>query len=329
MILNTILVIIVAIKLSNSQDLYPGSPCTTKDNSNGVCTAAHSCDWAKLQLDSKQITHQDLVQCGFEGTESIICCKSGYTTKRKSDTACDLVKNLKKGYSDLANHVTNGVPTQLGEYPHQAAIGYMDPIEKKLKYNCGGSLISSRFILTAAHCVNKKNERPASINLGRIVLESTRIEGEVDFNSNVKNVIIHPDYTSRKNYNDIALVELETPVPNFSKYLYPACLSTNPNDISSRSKFYVTGWGIYNARKREKSTVLLKGALDYIPESECNREFEELKDKRLENGILPSQICAFDKDGKDGSRTDACQGDSGKIFQNPLDSIKFNAINFF
>lgn len=45
--------------------------------------------------------------------------------------------------------ITGGQITEKGEFPHMAAIGWKKP---ELKFSCGGSLISDKFVLTVAHC---------------------------------------------------------------------------------------------------------------------------------------------------------------------------------
>ena len=47
--------------------------------------------------------------------------------------------------------IVDGEKTNVGEYPHMAAIGWRD-LDGSLKFACGGSLISERFVLTVAHC---------------------------------------------------------------------------------------------------------------------------------------------------------------------------------
>lgn len=56
--------------------------------------------------------------------------------------------------------------------------------------------------------------------------------------------IRHPEYKRPAEYNDIALLKLDSPV-KFDAYVRPACLSTQPNFFSrsAEPKAVATGWG--------------------------------------------------------------------------------------
>ena len=59
---------------------------------------------------------------------------------------------------------------------------------------------------------------------------------------NVKRVVVHKDYVERTFENDLAILELETPV-EFRPYVVPICLpSTSDGDFHGQ-KAEVTGWG--------------------------------------------------------------------------------------
>lgn len=62
------------------------------------------------------------------------------------------------GVSDLKEYschpfialIVGGEKSRVGEFPHMAAIGFT--VDGSTRFNCGGSLISEKFVLTVAHC---------------------------------------------------------------------------------------------------------------------------------------------------------------------------------
>ncbi|XP_047105926.1 serine protease snake-like [Schistocerca piceifrons] len=202
--------------------------------------------------------------------------------------------------------IVGGEDTDVGEFPHMAAIGYQ--VDGNLEWNCGGSLISEYYVLTAAHCSLTNYRYPAVIvRLGEMNLKRDD-DGAHPVDYHIADLVRHPEYKGPSKYNDIALLRLSERV-DFNKFIRPACLYTH--DKFSVSKTVATGWGKIEYAGKTSDT-LRKVVLDIIDNEMCNNLWKSLRKlTSLPRGIAPSMMCA----GVLTGGKDTCQGDSGGPIQ--------------
>lgn len=102
-------------------------------------------------------------------------------------------------------------------------------------------MISSRYLLTAAHCIiNVAGDQPSQVRLGVTNINGNGGVAPRDYN--IVDIKVHDKYNPRSKHNDIALLKVERDV-KYDKTVYPACLYTKSNDPIN---LIVTGWGATN-----------------------------------------------------------------------------------
>ncbi|KAB0379809.1 hypothetical protein FD755_007593 [Muntiacus reevesi] len=192
----------------------------------------------------------------------------------------------------LGPRIVNGQEAGWGESPWQAVL-----LDSKKKLVCGAVLIHISWVLTVAHCL--ENRKKLIVRLGEY--DMRRWESwEVDLD--IKEVIIHPNYTKSTSDNDIALLRLAQPA-TLSQTIVPICL---PDSGLSERKLtqvgqetVVTGWGYRDEVKKNRSSVLNFIKVPVVPYNACVHA--------MENKISENMLCA----GILGDSRDACDGDSG------------------
>lgn len=170
-----------------------------------------------------------------------------FPTKKNAITAC--LKYTKATASIkltvLGQQILGGVQSLLGEFPHMAAIGYKSAtVHENITWNCGGSLISERYILTAAHCVSDRTRVPFMIRLGKVTL-NTDDDGAIPQDFGIQAIEKHPQYCAKDKYNDIALIKM-TGKPIMDDKVRPACITFDDSQLRDATPVIATGYGINN-----------------------------------------------------------------------------------
>lgn len=292
-----------------NRDRYEGDSCPLANGAgDGVCRHHASCPSLKV------IPQKDWVTCSFDRDQPIVCCKDAVLDKAKNITtvvsrSSSIAERMCDSFpptSALVNHIFNGIEAELNEFPHIAALGYPASREET-PFRCGASLISYRFLLTAAHCLSPT--KPTFARLGVVKInDSDPNDPPVDLA--ITQTYVHPNYTGRPLKNDIALLLLNRTITE--EFLHPACLYTNPTDPDPETLLSIAGWGSTDPNDVNSSPVLLKANVTTLPRESCNTTIVQSKSgRRGPTELQESQLCALGRNEQNENTGDTCVGDSG------------------
>uniref|UniRef100_A0A1A9X0W2 Peptidase S1 domain-containing protein n=1 Tax=Glossina brevipalpis TaxID=37001 RepID=A0A1A9X0W2_9MUSC len=189
-----------------------------------------------------------------------------------------------KRYGFFDTRIVGGETTTIDHVP------YLVNLRENGQFSCGGSVISSRCVLTAAHCVHKVSPATLTINAG-----ASRLSDPAQVRQVVK-TFVSTFYSSSNLDMDVAILKLNQSLNGPYIATIPLC-SKRPNDDA---KVQVSGWGITAENNREPSEQVRTVLVNIVPKQQC---IESYAGKAQ---ITSTMFCATVPGEKD-----SCSGDSG------------------
>ncbi|XP_029711324.1 CLIP domain-containing serine protease B4 isoform X1 [Aedes albopictus] len=238
----------------------------------------------------------------------------GYTPARKA-LVCKPVKiNEPHCGRQFTDRIVKGNLTELDEYPWMALFQYKKP--KGFGFYCGGALINTRYVLSAAHCFVglRYGWEVIKVRLGEWDVESDEDCTGTDDERNcappiqefdLERIIPHEGFSVKSNnkVHDIALVRMSGDA-QYSNFVAPICLP-EPGCVANMKRLMdgvliASGWG--KTENSSASRYKLYTKLHCSNYEDCKANYIARKAISLTEG----QFCAQGDAGQD-----TCNGDSG------------------
>ena len=188
-------------------------------------------------------------------------------------------------FGEVSSEIVGGHVVRNKDFRSVVSLQYKDG--RRWTHFCGGTLIDSTHVLTAAHCV-RRGKLGGIIVFGRYRLKGRRKGRNY---RRAASVTLHPYYGGLN--NDIAVITLKKPITRIK----PMALYTSPQ-VDPGTPMRVAGWGVTKYGNWWTPTRLREVTVPAQPYSKCSQKYTIVDSK---------QICA----GYDAGGKDSCQGDSG------------------
>uniref|UniRef100_A0A672J0M0 Coagulation factor IX n=1 Tax=Salarias fasciatus TaxID=181472 RepID=A0A672J0M0_SALFA len=314
-------------------DQCESSPCVNQGSCEDhigsyTCTCPSSFTGTNCEIGECDVNNGDCMHfCESMGTFGAKCsCARGYRLMEDGFihlANCRPALSFNSSVSPLSPRVLQNTTSQSNPIrPYRRIVGGEVVIPGEIPWQvalvlhpsgevfCGGSIVSERWIITAAHCVVEAH----GSFVVRVGEHNVHINEGTEQDFGLLEVHMHPRYNASVSlYNhDIALLYLQSSI-TFSKLVRPICVGPKPfieTLVKVSSPATVSGWGRTRFLGATADT-LQKVEVPFTDRTECKRSSSAR--------ITPVMFCA----GYYDEEQDACQGDSGGPHANKMDDTWF------
>jgi len=235
-------------------------------------------------------------------------CKYDYW-KTNCKKSCNVCSSCKCGQANRSNRnrIVGGDETGKNEYPWQVLV---ETRENGKTYRCGGSIISSKEILTAAHCVVYYRTNTAlpkedvRIMVGQHDISQVnpfQDPPQAKVHKLCKAPNVHGSYSPTRLDYDYAILTLCEDL-EFSEDVSPVCLPESAGQdpgLNERVDTIITGWGLTSGGGK-LANVLQEITVQTKSNRDCSRNYPFYRSK-----LTDRMLC-----GQAAGKT-FCSGDSG------------------
>ncbi|MCW8328022.1 serine protease [Photobacterium sp. SDRW27] len=225
--------------------------------------------------------------------------------------------------------IIGGIPAAENELPWQAYLNmtFPDGSGGENTFLCGGVVVSENVVLTAAHCVRHDGDTVTPSNI-KVWAGIIHVFSANNLNTiSVSEIIVHPSYNSSRFANDIAIIKLDSALPDGAKPLRMADRATQSRADNAfangwvengerEPNLLVSGWGTtVPVGSGQGSTILQHTLLSGVPDSICGNS--DNWGSNIRSSDYPIYLCAGSVSPDKGR--DSCFGDSGGplVWQDP------------
>ncbi|ENS5605359.1 GlyGly-anchored extracellular serine protease VesA [Vibrio mimicus] len=204
---------------------------------------------------------------------------------------------------EVTPYIVNGTVATVSNYPSFASLAiYISPYQYSTRTYCGATVLNSRYILTAAHCIYGDSYAMLyTVAIPQLQDENDYPNGNIQFARGAE--FYYPDnyvHSSSAYWpNDIAIIKLENDL-NVSNFV--GVLNSTVNDnYPTGGTYKAVGHGYVNTNTTG-GTQLLETNLTFVPFSTCTAYYGA--------NLSSGHIC-FTGPQSGSYRNSTCSGDSG------------------